>query len=63
MCEAYATFGLLTGAFELIMNNHEKYRFDHSSIVRLRKPDWILLPQILTVGTGNVGSTVSGITM
>ena len=37
MCETYATFGLLTGAFELIMNNHEKYRFYHSIIVRLRK--------------------------
>ena len=32
MCEAYATFGLLTGAFELIMNYHEKYRFYHSTL-------------------------------
>lgn len=32
MREAYATFGLLTGAFELIMNYHEKYRFYHSTL-------------------------------
>ena len=35
MREAYATFGLLTGAFELIMNYHEKYRFYHSTLFDL----------------------------
>jgi len=39
---------------------HEKDRFYYSA---LQKPDRTLPPQILTVGTGNVGSTASDIIM